>query len=191
MNSKIDYHNNFSFNGLKHHLIYSKEHILNKRTVSLSKETVNFLAKELKSIGNNITDIYIENLSVFNILNEIYFKLKESSFFEYNNFIKLFNKKDYFIIEISDNSSWILRLGKKMPEYIHIHPARVGKHTVRFPANTWKTALLCYYYKLSDSEFEFTLDTINYLRTSYLELSPIKKIIQKGNIGEAYNLLLT
>lgn len=180
----------FSFNGLKHHLNFTKEYFENKRFLFGANSASRDFLDELKTVGTNITDIYIGLMSIRNIFDEISCNLKYNNHYDYSEFIKLFINSDYHKIEISDGSIWIIRMGKKKSEYIHIHPARAGNHTIRFPANTWKTALLCYHFHLNDSEFEFNLGTINYLRTSYLELPPVKRINQESNILEAFNLLL-
>ncbi len=190
MTTKHHSYKAFIINNLKHHALSTKEFCLQYKLHSEEKNSIKSFTKELKRIGNNITDIYIGKLSIFNIEHEISFKLKEINVLNFNDFLSLFKKRDYYKIELSDGSVWILRLGKNLSQYIHIHPARIGKQTIRFTANTWKTALACYFSSMHDPLFEFHINNINWIRTTYLELPTVKKINQEGNIIEAYKLLL-
>lgn len=189
MDKKNSLHKNFSFNFLKHHLLSVKKYFGQEKFQTAPNSAVKKLVLEFKTIGNNITDIYTGSMSIQNIFKEISYNLKSQNQYEFNEFTKLFLKNEYFKIKLSDGSVWIIRQGKNRKEYIHIHPARAGLHTIRFPASTWKTALICYYFELYDSDFGFNLNTINYLRTSFLELPPLKRIKQNDNICAAYSLL--
>jgi hypothetical protein len=190
MNNTQEYHNLFSFNYLKHHLNQTIEYY-NGRNISFSsKKDIKITINELKSLGDNITDIYTGFLTNYCLLHEITNKLKECECYDYIDFRKQFKSRDYFKVNVSDGSSWIIRQGRKTESYIHIHPSRVGINTVRFTANTWKTAIMCYLYKLNSQDFSFDIGTINLLRTNYLELSPIKKLKDNSKIQEAYNLIV-
>ena len=90
----------FSFNGLKHHLNFTKEYFENKKLQFDTNSGLIELLCELKTTGNNITDIYTGILSIQNLFKEISYNLKQSNYFEYNEFIKLFIHNDYFKIEI-------------------------------------------------------------------------------------------
>ena len=65
--------------------------------------------------------------------------------------------------------------------YVHIHPAKYSRHTIRVKANTLKTVLALKYasIKLMDKP-NYNLQEVNRIRVELLGFSPIKSI-RKGD----------
>ncbi len=101
-------------------------------------------AKRLVVLGNLVMDLYIGGLQVDEITTEIILALKKAHVFreeEYKSWISE-SKKSYRTLSISDGSRWTLLWGRNDGRYIHIHPARYSRHSVRIKALPLKTAIL-------------------------------------------------
>ncbi|MCU0436996.1 MAG: hypothetical protein MUC49_03715 [Raineya sp.] len=157
------------FNAWKHHWKYIQKQIEKFKQI----EDLN---NQIKVIGHSVLDLYIGELSIENISEEIISILQKKDFFEeykYLNWLK--NNHHYQEIELSDGSIWTLLKGNEVNKYIHIHPSRYSPFSIRSNANSLKTAILSLYYK-NKNEVKISLEIINMIRYSYLLLSPIKTI---------------
>nr|WP_157470911.1 hypothetical protein [Draconibacterium orientale] len=82
-------------------------------------------------------------------------------------------EKNYFTrrIEMADKK------GIQANRFIHIHPAKFSKHTIRVRATTLKTVLTLCVHKIPIlDDTELNLMAVNQQRSSYLQLSPIKSL---------------
>ena len=157
------------FNPLKHH----KDYI----TTFMKNATPGDIKDHFDSICLNYIDIYTGKLSIEDITNQVVKILKDSNVFEKEKFQKWIKSSNKFqLITLSDHSNWIIREGKEIDRYIHIHPAKSGEHTVRFKGATLKTA---YQLKMQHTPaYKPKLEDVNNARKK-IGLSPVKKL-EKG-----------
>ena len=72
--------------------------------------------------------------------------------------------------------------GNLAERYIHIHPAKYSKHTIRVRATTLKTVLtLCVNKIPIRDDASQNLQTVNKQRSLFLQLSPIKSLNEKDS----------
>jgi hypothetical protein len=165
------------FNTLKHHLGYIQT-FAKINNLDNAKE-------QLLSIGASQMDLYIGELSVQDIENQIVAHLNKNNILDktlFENFIE--SQKDFFEITLSDSSRWTLRKGNDVTHYIHIHPSRYSIHTIRVRAGILKTAISL---ELSKIENYNTL-IINTLRIE-LGLSPIKQMEDSVGLEKMVKIL--
>jgi hypothetical protein len=178
-----------SFNAFKHHLQFVQQ-IVNCLSERESDKKLFSILDEIKQIGNNVLDLYIGEMTIQEIFTEILVQLKSYQVINQSDFIKWLNPLGYKTFELSDNSIWILRYGKKDVAYMHIHPARYGKHVIRITGSAWKTAFAVALFKYKiPGELKMLVDRTNYARINFLEMSPVKKIIAGSNLDIALKLL--
>ncbi len=182
-------HEVLSFNPYKHHLQFVRQMIITFNKKGFNQDTVSIL-NEIKQIGNNIMDLYTGDLQVEEIFNDIINQLALIELANKNDFKKWLGISGYKTFELEDNSFWILRLGAYEAAFVHIHPARYGKHVIRITGSAWKTALAVEIMKnrIPESLTE-TIERINYVRNHFIDLAPVKKIIQQSNLDVALKLL--
>lgn len=176
-----------NFNCWKHHAGFIKEQILATRSEQDLKELSNYLLK----IGESQMDIYIGNNSPKEISTQIIKQLKSKNLFEHKNYKKwiIEDENRYHKLTISDNSTWILRLGEDNEKYVHIHPGRYSPQTIRVKATTLKTAIMiscCQHIgelKVVDTE------SVNNIRLNYLNEPPLKSLAIAGGIRRLVDLL--
>ena len=175
---------NIEFNPLKHHLGYIADFVKNN-----SRKT-NDVSKEILSIGHSVLDIYTGNLSVNNILDSIVKIVREMNCFNIEQYKKWIvrNNDDYRIVKLNDQSCWTLRLGEKRERFIHIHPCRTGMFHSRFNASTLKTAIL-FLVEFEGRNTGGIKEKIDFVRTKYLNLPPVKSLETSNKIVEAIELI--
>ena len=165
------------FNALKHHLGYIQTFIQN-HDLDTAKE-------QLLSIGASQMDLYVGELGVQDIENQVIAHLDKNNILDktlFENFIQ--TQKGFFEITLSDASRWTLRMGNSDTHYIHIHPSRYSPHTIRVRAGILKTAIGL---ELLKSENYNTL-IINTLRIE-LGLSPIKHMEDSVGLEKMVKIL--
>jgi hypothetical protein len=173
-----------TFNPQKHHFGYLQKEIERWKTMNWI-----LVEKELLSIGNNLIDFYLGNLSTPQICREC--KL----FFDKNNinnkaeFIKWLNAPKYKKIQLTDNSEWLIKEGINPKRYIHIHPAKFSLYTIRVRATTLKTVIALNVQPAPfHKEHKTNLSEVNKIRQELLGLSPIKSLTPKAGILKLWEL---
>ena len=177
-----------TLNCWKHHAGFIKKKIKFYRDEKISVEE---LQKTLLVIGESQMDLYVGKLSPQKICDEIVSKLKSTGTLAFREYKKwLFEKgSEYKLIEISDNSVWALRLGKKEERYVHIHPGRYSPFTIRVKALTLKTAIAVL---IINYEKHFPLiDTlkINEVRKKILNSPSVKKVSSNSAVVRVINII--
>ncbi len=162
--------------------------MLNKKVEKHVFPNNEYFLNEIRNIGNNIMDLYVGQLSANVIISEIFDKLVKENIFDKNKFEDYLSNNGYKIIEISDKSKWILRSGNKENAYIHIHPSRSGENTLRITGSAWKTAITLALFNETIMEHLNLLEKVNFVRTRYLGLSPVKKIISGSSLDKSLEL---
>jgi len=161
-----------AFSSWKHHRGYVHQVLSNQNKVCSNES---FILEVVQFLGDSNIDFYTGILDPKAISSEIIQKLeseKINNLSDYKNW--LFTEDlDYKCISLSDGSNWTLRLGQSESRYVHIHPSRHSKKTVRVKSSTLKTAYAyLLYYGLSD--IEFSVEKINFVRRKFVKLPPFK-----------------
>lgn len=156
------------FHYFKHHLLSVLEWL--DENTGIWNNNTNLL---LKSIGNSQLDHYIGNLSPGYIKTDISSVLLSMDITDKEIYVEWLERNGGFQeITISDGSVWTLRAINK-EAYIHIHPSRYSKNTIRIKANTLKTVICTLLFE-NRSNFTFNIKSINRYRETYIGLSPLR-----------------
>lgn len=176
----------FVFNPLKHHLGFIRDVI----KWAEIKENQPATFELINSIGPQVTDIYCGLLPVEVIINMIRSKLTKLAAFNqqaYEDWV--WNSgKNYNFLELSDGSKWTFRKGEKRAKYIHFHPARTNG-SIRVRGTTLKTAMGLKIIARENLSLYQDKDFINSVRQTYLELSPIKSLLNFPAINKILDIL--
>ncbi len=165
------------FNPMKHHRNYMLDML-----ASASPEDI---IRSLDAVCNNYNDIYTGELSPGTIGKEIIRILKNEKFFPKEDFARWLNHHNgYCKLQLSDSSEWIVRIGNEEERYVHLHPSRNGKYTVRFKGSSLKTVFLIKAFQ-NDSKETISLENVNRVRLQ-IGLSPIKKLDRNKGILACY-----
>jgi hypothetical protein len=184
MNGHVDTDYPITFNAFKHHFRF-----LNERIIVWKKLDWNEVVKELKYIGNNLTDLYCGNLSVDSIIYECCQHFKKLNITDEHKLAEWLKPLEYRKIRLSDNSLWVVKQGSDQCHYIHVHPAKNSPHTIRVRATTLKTVIALKVKALKqDNIIDYNLKTVNSIRTGCLGLSPVKSLVKGKGIDRIRNL---
>ena len=118
-------------------------------------------------------DLYIGNLSVPALINDIKLYIKTRYIDNYDSYIKYINEYNGFdTITLSDGSAWVLKVGHIPGCFVHIHPARHSKQSVRIKANTLKTLIATNVVNTGKTG----LEEVNAVRSELLGLEKIQNL---------------
>jgi hypothetical protein len=165
---------NILFNALKHHRGYIRQQLEQANTVTLPDI--------LKVLGNSQMDIYYGELDLSALFEEV-IKVVDKDEGSYLNWLKA--QGGYAEITLSDTSRWVLLYGTEPGKYIHLHPARYSPHSLRVKATVLKIAMAMI---VSDAGTD-DLETLNAIRVSMLQLSPVKNLEQCGHLWKVMEML--
>lgn len=178
----------FAFSSWKHHFGYVKQELSRSRT-TLSNDSL--ILEIVQFLGDSNIDFYVGTLDLKAITSEVVQKLEKEgvgSLIEYKNWL-VSEGLDYKCIFLSDGSNWTLRLGQNDSRYIHIHPSRHSKKTVRVKSSTLKTVYAyLLYYGLSDEDF--TVEKMNFVRRKFVKLPPFKPTSALSAVSRILDLFL-
>ena len=164
----------FRFNVFKHHR--------NCLLSALTRVSEELIDAQLAPVCNNYVDVYTGELSPVGICNAIETILKKLGVFEKGEFANWLKcNHGYRELRLPDDSVWILREGTDSNCYIHVHPARIGAHLVRYKGSTLKTVFLM---KLAGFEHP-QLEDVNCLRQQ-IGLSPVARLDAKKGILKCF-----
>lgn len=173
MPGEVDIPTPIRFNPLKHH----RNFMLNTLSGASPEEIVGLL----EPVCNNYNDVYTGALSPTSIGEEIIRILTKENVLRKDDFTRwLQSNNGYRKLSLADGSEWIVRLGNEDERYIHLHPSRERKHTVRFKGSTLKTVFLVKAF-LKDSNETISRGNVNRARL-LIGLSPIKKLDRNKGI---------
>lgn len=160
------------FNPYKHHFRFLLNEIEKWKQYEWSD-----VSEDLLSIGNNLIDFYLGSLSVNQLCAESINFFHSRKIISKNKFKKWIHATDWKKIELSDQSKWLIKFGNNDERFIHIHPAKFSKHTIRVRATTLKTVIALMVNEISsDSLQKHNLLAVNTIRKERLGLSPIKSL---------------
>lgn len=177
----------FRFNPWKHHLHWVKTQLKNIQEYSFDSPIMQESVDLIRSINSNYVDVYTGILVCTQLMEEVNAIIKQAGIICSEDFLIWINESGFKTVTLSDDSRWILRKGTEEAFYLHLHPARNAPHIIRLHGNSWKTAIIM---KLFYPHHEtMDLPTINELRKTKLQLSPIKSLEHSQRLTEAMNLL--
>ena len=155
------------FNMVKHHRDYLL-HLLQ----GSSRDMVIDL---LDPVCNNYIDIYTGAMTPRDIGEAVVFLLKSKKALGFVAFTGWVGKnKGYRKIKLGDESEWVVRISNDPERYIHLHPARTGRFTMRFKGSTLKTVCLLKV-GLNDVRETPSVENVNRVRVQ-ASLSPVKRL---------------
>jgi len=173
-----------TFNTHKHHFGFLLCKIENLKNIDWNQAEPEFFG-----IGENLLDFYTGDLTVENICADCILFFKNKNISDKIAFTKWLYPLEYRKIKLSDSSEWIIKEGKNPNRYIHIHPAKQSKHTIRIRAATLKTVLAVMIKSGNISkQMNNNLLTVNKIRTEYLHLSPVKSLQRGKGILQLWEL---
>ncbi len=158
-----------TFNPYKHHLGFLKMKI----TLWQKKEWPE-TAQEIRSIGNNLIDLYYGQLTVGEIYNEVNKFAESNCLTSPGRLADWLNPFKYKKLRLPDGSMWVIKQGKNSTRFLHIHPAKYSPHTIRIKAPTLKT-VIALQVLIGDMK-KADLTALNRIRKEKLNLSPIKTL---------------
>lgn len=155
------------FNAIKHHRNYILQ--------ALRNFSPDEIANLMYPICNNYIDIYTGALTPEEIGTQVAGILESMNKFSKTDFRKWVGETNgYRQIKLTDGSQWVVREGMEKDQYIHLHPARTGKYSLRFKGSTLKTALMIRLMNPSIKQI-LSLEKVNQVRIQ-IGLSPVKKL---------------
>lgn len=173
------------FNALKHHLATIREFITLYQRASCDQ-----LRTLLLPLGTSQMDVYTGRLSLNEIGAEVGEHLRAKELLDKAAFKKWISERGHFAtITLSDDSRWVLRLGET-EQFVHLHPGRYSPHSVRAKANPLRTAITSLIIARQQN-CSVDLALVNHLRTTCLQLSPIKILAPAGEIDRMIELVTT
>ncbi|GAB3536365.1 hypothetical protein GCM10027443_26530 [Pontibacter brevis] len=175
------------FHPLKHHLSYIKAFVANSTATPEAD-----VKAALRTIGGSQLDLYIGPLSPLQISKEVLQYLQEYHLLQpvaYQNYLTTAGTA-YRLIPLSDGTDWVMRWGVVEGRYVHLHPARYAKHTLRVKANVLKTAIAAVLAANKCAESP-VMDTpfINQVREEWLALPPVKEVSLSEGLGTMIALI--
>jgi hypothetical protein len=160
------------FNAHKHHFRFLLNEIETWKTLDWKQ-----VESKLLGIGENLLDFYTGELSVENICEDCIHYFNSKKINDIISFSDWLNPYEYRKIVLKDSSEWVIKNGNDPGRYIHIHPAKQSPHTIRVRAATLKTVVaLMIKNTFISMQMNENLQTVNNIRTTYLQLSSIKSL---------------
>lgn len=129
----------FIFNALKHHLGYVRCFIEKTPPATPLPE----LRRLLLPVGAAQFDFYTGQLPPDAIIAEVQELLRQQSIFSLAAYKRwLGAQQGYGLVQLSDASLWVLRLGNQADRWVHLHPGRHARYTIRLKAPLLKQAIV-------------------------------------------------
>jgi hypothetical protein len=138
-------------------------------------------AAELVVIGNELMDLYLGELCPAEIGRQVVEQLTADTCLSSSSFrLWVQSGGGYRMVDLSDRSRWVLRLGDEADRYVHVHPGRYSPHTRRVRANVLKTGAMVLAYVNVHGGDARDIQLVNNVRGKYLALAPIGKELTGG-----------
>ncbi len=134
------------------------------------------LAANLVVIGTELMDLYLGALSPAAIGQEILDQLATDGTLAPEPFrASLKASGGYRLVDLSDSSRWVLRMGDETARYVHAHPGRYSPNSRRVRANVLKSAVMVLAYVGVQGGDPLDIKLVNDVRRTLLNLAPIGK----------------
>jgi hypothetical protein len=179
----------FLFNPLKHHAGYISGFI--REIIACGECGTEKLKGELVLIGKSQTDLYTGKEGLPGITRQIREFLEKDGLTGENPYMTWLGaeKPGYRRMTLRDGSEWILLPGKTPGRWVHIHPARYSRFSLRVRAETLKTAIAVIYHCSKYGLDHFDLEVVNQVRTGLLNQSPMKELSPHRGTGKIINII--
>jgi hypothetical protein len=161
-----------AFSCWKHHLNFISQSV-NELKAEITPSTIALICN---GINGSVLDLYTGELSIATIALEVETIINGLGLSDLTSFqLWVYNHgKKFQQITLSDGSSWTCRLGRFQNRYIHIHPSRYSKNTLRVKPSTLKTAIAYCLLFPNVTNNPMIID-LNKARKLLLNLSPLKE----------------
>ncbi|MBJ7429677.1 MAG: hypothetical protein JHD28_12095, partial [Bacteroidia bacterium] len=124
------------FHSLKHHLTSLKQLVTANKMAD-----INQLLPQIKTLGESTFDMYTGLINTETIIEETTQYLSSLQVYQEPHFkLWIATNNGFRLFEISDETNMTLRYLPQQ-QYIHLHPSRYSKNTIRIKANAMKTAV--------------------------------------------------
>jgi hypothetical protein len=134
------------------------------------------LAAHLVVIGNELMDLYLGKLNPADIGRETLDQLAADGTLAFDAYrASVLASGGYRLIDLSDTSRWVLRMGDETGRYVHAHPGRYSPNSRRVRANVLKTAVMVLAHVGIHGGDPMSVPLVNDVRRQFLKLSPIGK----------------
>jgi hypothetical protein len=158
--------------------------------VAAGERGLDDFSKKMATIGADLMDLYLGELSPLEIGNQIIASLQASSRLTFEAYTLFLNANGgYQSVTLSDDSRWILRQGERQGRYVHVHPGRWSPRTLRVRANVLKTAILTLALARVRGADPAEVTVINEAREAFLGVSPIAGLKEGRAIRRVIGLL--
>lgn len=160
-------------NGWKHHLGFVCREVFYYENPD--ENQFKRLCQKLKVMGASQSDFYTGKLKPEEIAFEILGQLHHIGVGEkeaYYAWIERTEKK-FRELALSDHSNWTLVHCDDPLNYIHIHPSRYSKNTIRLKGNILRSAAALLAYEKFSTKAVRDVESINIVRKEYLGMSPL------------------
>lgn len=161
-----------AFNCWKHHLRFIKDSLEKNEIFNTSHLNIHEI---IQHIGVSNVDFYYGELDPEVISKEIIGGIESEIVINLQNFedwLKV-DGADFKCLAISDGSNWTVRMGQSKERYIHIHPSRHSKKTVRVKSSTLKT-VIAYFFNFGLNDNQITSEKLNQIRNKFVKLPSLK-----------------
>jgi hypothetical protein len=149
---------------------------LRRRIKAINATALPQLAGELVVIGTELMDLYLGLLSPAEIGQQILEQLNADGSLPVDAFrTSVKAAGGYRLLDLSDTSRWVLRMGEGTDRYVHAHPGRYSPNTRRVRANVLKSAVMVLAYVGVHGGDPLDVKLVNDVRRQYLALPPIGK----------------
>jgi hypothetical protein len=177
----------FLLNCLKHHIGYIR-FLLNTYIIA-GESSFSQLKNDLLSIGESQMDLYTGVLPPHEIALQTKKILVAQNIFLKEDFEIWMSSppRGYKIITLEDLSKWTLRMGNS-DSYIHLHPCRYSKNSIRIKANTLKT-IISLRWLMEVQKEPISIDLINQARKDFFDAASLKSISLSRGIVKNLTLL--
>ncbi|GEM_PF-2566759 len=170
------------FNSFKHHIQWVHDLVQNYTDADLGA-----LIREFQKGNNLFCDYYFGQKNISDVIQGATEYLKDRNVFEKDRFLRWLQKSSgkYRNFQLDDGSEWTLLVAEQDQYFVHLHPARYSIYTIRVRFLALKTAILL---KLFCNSVEPDVQTLNWIRTEYLQASPLKINSSFSHIKKVLNL---
>jgi hypothetical protein len=176
------------FNTWKHHAAALKERIAGH--AGRGEAGLRVLSDELIVIGAQLMDLYVGGYSPAEVGRLILNQLARNGRLDRAAYCSWVEEGGgYRMMNLPDDSGWVLRLGDEDSRYVHLHPGRWVPQTRRVRANVLKTAVMVLAHAAASGDNPLDRAVVNRVRKEYLGLAPVGWLDGDQGLGEMIGLL--
>lgn len=176
----------YLYQAWKHHLPFLKERLA--RAVVTGPEEAG-VPEGLKKMGDSVTDLYIGEEKVDEVLEGISEKLGKELLTAPEAYRKWLGAAGYKNLILADGSEWVLKHAGERKHWLHFHPARRSPLSVRVRGKTLRTAFMVCLEAEQYGVDPMSKELLDRVRTNYMGLSPVRSLDRRKGLGKTIGLL--